>query len=59
MTWTDLASVLKAEPMELGLKGKNGGKEKAVCTASLSHQKDGVAVGRDGDAYVGNTVRTR
>lgn len=63
VTWTDLGSILKAEPMELGFKGKNGGKnggkEKAVCIVSLSHPKDGVAVGRDGDADVGNAFRTR
>lgn len=47
-TWTDLGSILKAEPMELdGLKGKNegkGGLENAGYIFNLSNPKDGVIV---------------
>lgn len=55
VTWTDLG------PVELGLEGKHGGKgqEKACLRCQLSHRKGGVAVGREGDAHVGNTVGTR
>lgn len=63
--WSDMDRLrIYFEGRTLGtwVKGKEwrkGVMEKAVCVVSLSHQKGGVAVGGEGDAYVGNTFRTR